>query len=1194
MDVRLLMQPMTVVFMDDFFTPFVALGFDMMYVDVKMTSDRRQEITVFGKGLNADVVKGNMKSKPAKTEPLYPLIKEASAVEIFNSHDYSKSQFYSRLSQSREEREFANYTSVNNPQNRSTAKSIAEKLFDVVSIMESDYESNFLLTILQKANGEGQFIKMTIKKLCINAIIPALLNLIKLTGMTEEMGINRIIRPVARTQFGPQNITINMEDVFVFVQGPKGTADNTMILHVPEMSVFTGTEWKDKTNMKNIELDQYFNGEDLTDDYFNQMHYKTPGDLIPVSALALAINNAYMDLVPLERIDEYVKGRINKREDLNISRNIMQPTFIAMQNKYFKYQDSYNELVFTRGVANIGAVNLLMNVGLLRQFLAWQSIPELKQLSSMEIKGVYEAHLRTIIQKALNSPRPQKNKENRSNTDIIFHGMNMTLLDDVYKTNLPLMHFTLMPINATQIVSKPFSGIKDLYITLEGNIFNYNSQEWEPIFENFTLILEYFNTGAGDTAVSNLIVSFGDRNPSINFTSELYIIAMGILEKMKEKRVVDFGKAIGFLMRRSGIVTNSSSEFDQLAILDKARFAEFIGWFKSSPYAEAERLEMSNLDQTGIYGYKDLVQSNYALNQKLLNKSNFDEKVGLKTKNPLNFRYNDTLPKNDQLAARENQLQHFSRDSSMMNQSMNKSKRKGINPLLSGFQTVNGSRLNKKQIMDLVKEGTQSESDYADDIFLKDIPFRIENKTGRDMIFALTFCDKPKVIFVRNNTSRDMEYPFTLENTLINNGLLKSKTRHVYYEIFEIDEHMNMHLLYQHRDLHSIKKKKIPYEKSGLSLNHKYNYIIFDTSPMIMKKNILLKSPVQIINQSKHHIQLHFYIGDTLIYTLQTMQNTMLPVPIDLMDCNFELDVANVGKKLNQRFVLSGIVESSSDKEMLVMSHEMFSLNMYCDRKEDTTFIYICPPLILKNLFLTDIQLCLFRDSMDREYKDCYDLKFKNFQDANAYDNNTDIETYTELRNPNDKLKFQVQIGSFVSDIEEVDYDNARSKEETDKIWMKFDKTRKFTLNYSLMYRNGSFLLSIFCQHVVFDELFKRLVYRQTGERFEDNLITTTRVLQGSKSTLNSSLWNSSLVTSGYILENNQTQLDKSAIYMLPYSKESFRISDQKDQYEMATIGTKSVGTSTYTVNTVSSKTNAVESYDILAVNSIYTLCRLQ
>jgi hypothetical protein len=1193
MDVRVLLQPATVIMMDDNLNPFVGIGLDMFYIDVKMTSDRRQEITVFGKGFNGDLVKGTMKTKPAITEPICPLFKEASGVDIFKSYNYKQDEFYKRLQQSREEQEFINFTSVNPTQNKN-AKSIAEKLFDVVGIMEKDYEANFMLHILQKAGGEGQFIKITLKKLCVNAILPAITNMLRVVGMTDEMNINRIIKPVDRQTFGPQNITINMEDVFVFIQGQTGTFSNTLILHVPEMSVFTGTEWKDKFAMKSTELEQYFKAEDLSDEYFNQMHCRTPGKLIPVSVMAIAINNAYIDLVPVNQIGEYVRGRINKNENLNISRNVMQPTFVAMQTKSFKYQDSYNELTFTRGVGNIGAVNLLMNVNLLKQFLAWQSNPDIQHLSNLEIKGVYEAHLRTVIQKALKVPRPQKYKENRNNQDYIFHGLNLTLLDDIYKTNLPVMHFTLMPINATQSVSKEFSGIRDLLITVEGNVFNYNSQEWEPIFENFTLILETFSLGTGDTVVSNLNVSFGDRNPSINFSSELYILVMAVLSKLKEKSLVDFSKAIGKFIQKEIPSRDETSEFDKLAILDKARFADFITWFRYSPYAESEKLEMSNLDKTGVFGYKELVQSNYALNQKLLNQSNFDEKVALRGKNPLNFRYNDTLPRNEFVGGHEGQIQNLSRDSSYLSQSMNKSRKRGVNPLLSGFKSVTASRLNQFDILKLASESAAIEADYGDEIFLRDVPFRIENKTGRDLIFALTFCDKPKVIFVRNNTSRDMEYPFTLENTLINNGLLKSKTRHVYYEIFEVDEHMNTHLLYQDKDLHSIRKKKIPYEKSGILFNQQYNYVIFDTSPLIMKKNILLKSPIQIVNHSKHHIQLHFFKYERLTYTLQTMQNSILPVPIDLLDCSFELDVANVGKKMNQRMTLSNILETTSETEMLVMSNEMFSLNLYSQRVGDTTLIYLCPPLILKNLFLTDIQLWLFRTSMDREYSDCYDIKFKNFEESTTIDNDTDIETYMELHNPKETIRFQVKIGSFISEIEEVNYYDARKKEITSNFWMYIENRKKFSLNYNLLYKTGSFIFTIYCQHLVFDELFKRLVFRQTGERFEDNMISTDRLYnQQGKSNLNSSLWRSSIISSGYILEeNNQTQFDKSRIYMLPFPKSSFRISDQKDQYEMATIQSNSMGTNTYTVNTVSTKTNAVESFDIIAVNSFFTLCK--
>ena len=50
----------------------------------------------------------------------------------------------------------------------------------------------------------------------------------------------------------------------------------------------------------------------------------------------------------------------------------MQPTFVAYQNRSYKFNDNYNEMNFNRGVAHIGAINLLINTEFLDYLLAWQ------------------------------------------------------------------------------------------------------------------------------------------------------------------------------------------------------------------------------------------------------------------------------------------------------------------------------------------------------------------------------------------------------------------------------------------------------------------------------------------------------------------------------------------------------------------------------------------------------------------------------------------------------------------------------------------------------------------------------------------------------------------------------------------------------------------------------------------------------
>ena len=197
--------------------------------------------------------------------------------------------------------------------------------------------------------------------------------------------MNNLIRPKLKKGIGIMNLTVNIEDVFVFLVSPRGK-DLTMILHVEELSLFMGTEPKDKVFIINKELVNYFDPQEFTgDELFQQLNEYNPVKIIPVTQMSLAVNNAYMDFVPTSRLVEYIDARVKRDNTIGISRNIMQPTFVAYQNRSYKFNDNYNEMTFNRGVAHVGAISLLINTEFVDYILAWQKESTMQQIANMQI-----------------------------------------------------------------------------------------------------------------------------------------------------------------------------------------------------------------------------------------------------------------------------------------------------------------------------------------------------------------------------------------------------------------------------------------------------------------------------------------------------------------------------------------------------------------------------------------------------------------------------------------------------------------------------------------------------------------------------------------------------------------------------------------------------------------------------------------
>ena len=1176
-DIRILIQPVGIHFMDDVANEFVAIGFDLFYIDIKMTTDRKQSINIFGKGINGDVVTslGN-----GDTVPVAPFIKELKNADIFTGRKYAQEESYNRRNKNKADRKFQHLSIKKD--DFSNRKSVAEKLYNAVETMESNPEANFYIEIIQAVGGQGQIINITIKKIGVNAVVPAVLSILRIVSIKDEMNINKIIKPTLKKGYGAQNITVNIEDAFVFLIPPKASK-NSIVLHVPEISVFQGSEWKDRQAMINNELINYFDpAEYQNSELWEDLIDKNPEKLCPVTQLAIALNNAYMDIVPTDRLSAFIEGRIDKDEKLNISRNIMQPTFVAYQSRNFKFSDNTAEMNFTRGVANIGAVNLLINVGVVEYFIAWQSETSIPQLQSLATEGVYDAHLKTIINKAKVIDKPQRNKISYNSLDIIFQGVNLTVLDDIYDTNLPIFHLTVMPISISQVESNSYNGFKDIGITLEASLFNFNSQEWEPILENFNLSIDAY-TEKNDDKVTKTNLSFVNGNPAINLSTELAILVESAMNKImkpkKDKKGEEFKTAVRQIMGRAFSQNNASmTDFDRLAVLDKFRIFDFIKQVANGPFAD-QYMSGANLDNTRLYGYDEAVKvSNQGISQKQINQSNFQEKTNLKPKNPLNFRYNDTLPQGGLASSRESQIRG---ESSVREGSINSSRKN--NPIQSVYKDNNTEHLSPQEVQQLVALSDRQVDPTQNDIFLREIPFRIENSSGRDMIFALTFFDMPKLLYVRNQQARDMEYPFTLENTLLQENIIKTRTRHVFYKIFEVDESQRTFLIFSGSDINSVKKIKIPYGQSNSKEEADIKHLILDFRPLIMKKNIQLKSPTLIINDCKPHFQVHFLRGNLLVYTLQAAQNNVMPVPIDLIDSSVELDVTNVAIKTKPRFVTLELMNYELKHIRPCCFNELFCVHLYTvlNSDGDSRCLHICPPLILKNMFLADINVFILRKAMDRDYADNYLVSFED----------KDLEIYTPLT---EDISFRVEVGPFVSEVARITLSDANKKELHKVVWLKLEGKKKFTLNISLIFRDGSYVLTVFIQHILFDELFKRILLTQRGDRFDDQLVplnafSDTAVANLFKTVLQSTV----LANTSVMMSTENTNRDRTKIYMVPFPKSPVWISDQKDKYEISSIPTSSLADTTHTMRLISSTTNAVENIDVVSTNSVFKLCKL-
>ena len=408
--------------MDDKANTFVQLGYQMFFVDLKMLPDRRQQIKIFGKGLEGDILNC---SKEHQKDYALPFLRNFKQADAFISQKRFKESVKKKaqIAGTKLAAEFS-LKKVDHE-----TKSLADKLYEGLKIMENESDPEFMVELENRPFGSGRSIKVTIKRLGVNPAMPVVNSLLKVIQQTEEMGMNGIIRPcsiltnLAYKKYYPTNtICINMEDVFLFLIPPKNS-DALVLLHIPEMSVMMVNEHRDKNQVVHQELPHFFEPHEYTQDDTFKRVMSSPEQKMPVYQMSVGINNMYMETMGNHQVNEFLVSRIRRESDQRYSRNLMQPFFLAYQVRSYTFSDAVSEKLVSRGVANIGQINLLLNTWFLQYMSAWKTEFSQDHLYKLPILGSLEGQLRTVIEKLRPVAKYEKTKTRLHSLDVISKGV---------------------------------------------------------------------------------------------------------------------------------------------------------------------------------------------------------------------------------------------------------------------------------------------------------------------------------------------------------------------------------------------------------------------------------------------------------------------------------------------------------------------------------------------------------------------------------------------------------------------------------------------------------------------------------------------------------------------------------------------------------------------------------------------------
>jgi hypothetical protein len=221
-------------------------------------------------------------------------------------------------------------------------------------------------------------------------------------------------------------VTINIKDAFIFLQSPD-RVKTVMILHVPALSVLYEKVFLPKEQVKREELVHLEPEEFTLDKTFSQINEFSSEAMVPVFQMNVVLHDYTLSITYKGSVQEFAKAKISQGEDFEVYRELMSATYVSYNIRHIVFGDSYNEITFSKGIANLGQLNLFLNTSDLDYFSDWSNLMVIPYLSGIKLSGDYEETLRALIVQHRQIAKPAMKKVYKKNLDIVFNGLNLVL-----------------------------------------------------------------------------------------------------------------------------------------------------------------------------------------------------------------------------------------------------------------------------------------------------------------------------------------------------------------------------------------------------------------------------------------------------------------------------------------------------------------------------------------------------------------------------------------------------------------------------------------------------------------------------------------------------------------------------------------------------------------------------------------------
>lgn len=1234
MDVRVLIDDMLVSMLDDRMHVFMDLGFEQFFVSVAKDTEKNQTIQLFGKGLDSNCYSYKVTHHGSTKKMRFPLIKIMKNIEDVVNYDETEI-----------EKVFIPGSQFNDEQ------TLDERDIDLIlNDAESRYneDSEFPLEFTMKVamtNKAHKTININLANIGLSVIIPIIFAGQKMTKMTWEMAMNYLIRPTLTKYFGNQRTYINISDVFLFLL-PNNGIDFNMIAHIPELYVVHCKLWEDTEVVKNQIL-MHFDKSEFEDHQYQALDPQ-PLKKSNIYHLAVELLNTTLYLVDDDDISGFCHKLIeNKMEnflydDIN-ARMIMSPIGqIGYHLQTNTLADKFKEIYFSRGVARVGQVLMKMTTYDIHYLTRWAEYMDKKYWKNIKIGDGYEDYIKGVMNNLLPADWLKHiQRTYKSKLDILFAGMRVVLLDDVYDTNIELLKLYIHPITTTQIKGYKINGFSDIYTQIEAEYYNYNCKEWEPILENFNFTLRQSNSDEYG-AVTEIYLS--DENACINFSMEFLCILQGI-QKQRDLRFSYF--------QAKEVIETFKREMIREERRKLRKYQQKESQYGGSNRESMFRSSVANGNDFNQYMSK-ISDSNFSrsfMHQKSYGpigqshgRSIIDQGELNLEKNPLQFNF--MSKKGDRLAKEDfnetDRAIYINRAAHALRNILNGNPFNNEASMISNPHFNNGQMLpftsqrqsqgpvqtypTKEKIHQLIEK---SKFKFNDEINLKECPFFVKNMIGYDLIFHLNYNEISDSFFIPNRKTVGLPYPYNIHKELsgVNTGY---KPMFSYYIYILNRSNMSMNLIIS--DTRIISQE--PFKIDVQSQTQDYSYaspIYVCNTPNIMRELVTLRSQFVLRNEIKPNLTVDI---DNGYFQMKIKENQEKPIPFNATDYPLtifaELLLKNHKSKtkfhdydgddfmnttqnryddLDMRdMAYKQVDEDGKERHYIQQQGKGFSLhdvakkegnitnyritdhfafNIFVEDDEhnpESKNLVFVPPLIIKNRVLSDINFYVVKQNFDRNYDERHSIRF----------DEEDFEIYDTL---GERITIKIGIRRLKSGPIEIDLTD-RDRVIKQNVWLFREKSKKVQLNVIGRFERGSYVIDVFMKAILVDELFMNLnlsqnvgvteevlqpinkeVYEE-GRNFEDDdPYEEDDQLLTEEDRFKEGLKEAKKFSSNLKLSN---------VYFLQLD-EDLHLSDPKYVYESTTIGTDKIGNKDYRIFYFNNDNKCAEYYDIVACTYNHT-----